>query len=81
MQTFICARISLRMMRERSFCAAARLSALREEIALPTSERGPVAFSHGCQRLIASACFARRSGVHALRVPTKSLISSFGDCP
>ena len=77
MQTFICAPISQRMMRYLSFCSAAPLSAFRDEIALPASELGPVACSHGCQRLIASACFARRSGVHALRVPTKSLTSSF----
>lgn len=42
------------------------LSPLRDDVALPASVLGPVDLSHGFQRLIASACFALRSGVHPL---------------
>lgn len=45
------------------------LSALREAMALPSGVRGPVDFAHGLLRRIASAAFARRSGVHALDLP------------
>ena len=45
------------------------LSALRDDMALPSAVRGPVDFSHGLFRCIRSAAFARRSGVHALDVP------------
>ena len=53
--------------------------ALREDMAFPSSVVGPVAFNHGFVRKIVSACFARRSGVHADLVPIllTLLFSSF----
>lgn len=38
------------------------LAAFWEAIARPSDVRGPVDLSHGCQRRMASACLARRSG-------------------
>lgn len=59
------------MLAARSIRANARISglsppfhALREETVLPALLRGPVDLPHGRHRLIASACLARRSGVH-----------------
>lgn len=48
----------------RSSNAEMPLSAFRLDRALPSLVRGPVDCSQGFQPLIASACFARRSGVH-----------------
>ena len=58
------ARHSSRTCIMRSLNAAMPLSAFTLERALPSFVRGPVERSHGFQPLMASACFARRSGVH-----------------
>lgn len=57
--------------------SATPLSALRLARALPSVVRGPVDFSHGFQRRIAFACFARRTGVHDEAVPIPFLLVRF----
>ena len=57
--------------------SAMPLSALRLDRAFPSFVRGPVDLLQGCQRRIASACFARRSGVQDEEVPIPVSIVRF----
>lgn len=65
------------MIAARSRASPTPLSALRDEMALPSGVRGPVDFSQGLVWRIRSACLARRSGVHVPFVPVSILFSSF----